>query len=74
MPELPEVETIVRGLDRELRGETIDSLEIFRSDPIIQGDPESFSEFLCGRKIKAVQRRAKFRFFILNLSEGLWFI
>ena len=55
MPELPEVETIVRGLDRELRGETIDSLEIFRSDPIIQGDPESFSEFLCGRKIKAVQ-------------------
>ena len=56
MPELPEVETIVRGLDRQLRGETIDSLEIFRSDPIIQGDPESFSEFLCGRKIKAVQR------------------
>ena len=63
MPELPEVETIVRGLDRELRGETIDSLEIFRSDPIIQGDPESFSEFLCGRKIKAVHRRAKFLLF-----------
>ena len=35
MPELPEVETIVRGLNEELYGETIDSLEIFRSDPII---------------------------------------
>ena len=71
MPELPEVETIVRGLDRELRGETIDSLEIFRSDPIIQGDPESFSEFLCGRKIKAVQRRAKFLLFHFEPVGGM---
>ena len=74
MPELPEVETIVRGLDRELRGETIDSLEIFRSDPIIQGDPESFSEFLCGRKIKAVQDVRNSCFFILSQSEEWWFI
>ena len=74
MPELPEVETIVRGLDRELRGETIDSLEIFRSDPIIQGDPESFSEFLCGRKLKLSKDVRNSCFFILSLSEGWWFI
>ncbi len=71
MPELPEVETIVLGLNEELYGETIDSLEIFRSDPIIQGDPEFFNEFLCGREIQKVSRRAKYLLFHLHPDGGM---
>ena len=50
MPELPEVETIVRGLR-----EKIDRLGIFpKRDPdgqVSPGKPEEFCESLCGRKI-----------------------
>ena len=71
MPELPEVETIVRSLNEELCGERIDSLEIFRSDPIVRGDPEIFNEFLCGRKFIKVSRRAKYLLFHLKPEGGM---
>ena len=37
MPELPEVETVVRELREQICGDTISSVEILRSNPIIQG-------------------------------------
>ena len=42
MPELPEVETVVRELSNEICGDSISSVEIFRSNPIVQGDLEAF--------------------------------
>ena len=71
MPELPEVETIARGLDSSVRGEIIESLEIFRSDPIIQGDLKWFIESLEDRKILGVRRRAKYLLFKLHPFGGL---
>ena len=47
MPELPEVETVVRELREEICGDIISSVEIFRKNPIVQGDPETFQEQLC---------------------------
>ena len=46
MPELPEVETVVRELRGELRGDVITSVEILRSNPIVQGDCDLFQEQL----------------------------
>ena len=59
MPELPEVETIVRDLARLVPGSTIKQVEVVRPD-LIDGDtPEGFAAKLRRKKIRAVVRRAK---------------
>lgn len=59
MPELPEVETIVRDLARLLPGSTIKGIEVFKAD-LIEGDtPEGFAKRIKGKKIRGVTRRAK---------------
>ena len=58
MPELPEVETIVRDLDRTVRGRTIRKVEVLRPD-LIRGDPEAFVRRLRKKRIASVTRRAK---------------
>ncbi len=65
MPELPEVETVVRELNDEICGDSITSVEIFRSNPIVQGDLEAFQNQLIGRSFKYVTRRAKYIVFHL---------
>ena len=58
MPELPEVETVVRELSNEICGDSISSVEIFRSNPIVQGDMEAFQHQIICRVFKNVTRRA----------------
>lgn len=59
MPELPEVETIVRDLARLLPGSTIRKIEVVKAD-LIEGDtPEGFAKKIRGKKIRGVTRRAK---------------
>lgn len=58
MPELPEVETIVRDLDRMVRGATIEGVEVLRPD-LLRGDPAAFVRGLRGRRLETVTRRAK---------------
>ncbi|HEX5520335.1 MAG TPA: DNA-formamidopyrimidine glycosylase family protein, partial [Longimicrobiaceae bacterium] len=58
MPELPEVETIVRDLSGALPGRTIAGVEVIRPD-LIEGDTDDFVRALTGRRIDAVARRAK---------------
>ena len=65
MPELPEVETVVRELSNKICGDSISSIEIFRSNPIVQGDLVSFQQQLRGRTFKQVTRRAKYLIFYL---------
>ena len=58
MPELPEVETIVRGLSREIRGRTVAGVEVrFRS--VVRGSPDLFSSALAGARVEAVDRHGK---------------
>lgn len=59
MPELPEVETIVRGLAEELPGATFGRVEVLRPDLIEGESADAFAEALAGRKVRAVARRAK---------------
>jgi len=69
MPELPEVETLKRDLDKEVVGKRIKSVQVegMRS---IRRHPEEkdFIEKLEGRKITAVERRGKY--LLLRLEGG----
>src|SRR5689334_14191152 len=69
MPELPEVETIVRGLRPVLEGRTITGVSHCDWPPTLAGyDPEAFCATLAGETIGEVSRRAKY--ILLTLSSG----
>jgi formamidopyrimidine-DNA glycosylase len=65
MPELPEVETIVRDLRPQLAGRRIESVQLTR-DPAIRGrlvrypNATTFVRRLRGRTIRSVERRGKY--------------
>ena len=58
MPELPEVETIVRGLRPYLPGKSIERVRVFRPD-VLRQTPRDFSRRLRGRIFESVHRRGK---------------
>jgi formamidopyrimidine-DNA glycosylase len=71
MPELPEVETVRRGLAPVMEGAVIDRLELNRADlrfPL----PEQFSETVAGRRIVSLGRRAKY--LLIDLEDDLTLI
>jgi len=68
MPELPEVETVVRGLRRVLPGHAIVGVRLGKTDFI--DDPVALAESLPGRRIGGVQRVGKFIDVELDPSEG----
>ncbi len=59
MPELPEVETVVRGLRPHLVGRSFAAVEQRRAD-LREKLPPRFVERLQGRRVAAVDRRAKY--------------
>ncbi|MEN5275442.1 bifunctional DNA-formamidopyrimidine glycosylase/DNA-(apurinic or apyrimidinic site) lyase [Brucella sp. TWI432] len=68
MPELPEVETVRRGLEPFMEGSTIARVEQNRPD-LRFPFPDHFVERLAGRHIDALGRRAKY--LTLHLDDGL---
>ncbi len=68
MPELPEVETIVRGLRKQLVGLEFSKAEI-RLPKCVQGEEISFCASLRGKKILSLGRRGKNILF--HLSGGM---
>jgi formamidopyrimidine-DNA glycosylase len=67
MPELPEVETVRRGLEPWLTGARIDSVRLNRAD-LRFPFPAGFADKLTGATIEHVDRRAKYLLF--RLSNG----
>ena len=70
MPELPEVETVRRGLAPSLVGARIATVEARRADirfPL----PPRFRQRLEGKRVLAVTRRAKYLLFALDSGETL---
>ena len=70
MPELPEVETVRRGLMPAMLGARIDKVELRRAD-IRFPFPDAFAKRLTGRRIVEVNRRAKYLLFELDSGETL---
>ena len=65
MPELPEVETVRRGLAPAMEGSRVVKLEQRRPD-LRFPFPDSFAERISGRVITALRRRAKYLLFELD--------
>lgn len=59
MPELPEVETTVRGLARFLEGATLERVSVFRPDMRFPFPPD-LVQALTGARVTALSRRAKY--------------
>jgi len=70
MPELPEVETVRRGLEPAMVGARIAKVELRRGD-IRFPFPPRFRERLAGQRIAALARRAKYLLFQLDGGETL---
>ncbi len=68
MPELPEVETVVQILKKEIKNTTILGVEVL-NDNIIEGDAFSFIKQLKNKKIKEINRKGKF--LVFHLSESI---
>lgn len=66
MPELPEVETIVRELNATLPGREVRGVEVFRKDALGGVAPAKFQASLAGRRFGPVGRRGKFLLFRLE--------
>jgi formamidopyrimidine-DNA glycosylase len=66
MPELPEVETVARGLRQSILGRRILSVTLGKTDFI--DDPVALEQHLPGRRIEAVERYGKFM--LLRLSAA----
>ena len=58
MPELPEAETIARGLAGVLSGRTIRAVTVLRED-VVDGSPARFRQVLADRRVSGVGRRGK---------------
>jgi formamidopyrimidine-DNA glycosylase len=67
MPELPEVETVVRTLAPHLLGRRIVSA-LFSSRFVTPGNRKTLAGHLTGRTVQSVQRRGKF--IVIGLEEG----
>src|SRR6202040_3352549 len=67
MPELPEVETVRRGLEQAMAGERITRVEVRRGDlrwPLAK----DFAHRLAGKLVTGLGRRAKY--LLVDLSSG----
>ncbi|MEM7223430.1 MAG: bifunctional DNA-formamidopyrimidine glycosylase/DNA-(apurinic or apyrimidinic site) lyase [Pseudomonadota bacterium] len=70
MPELPEVETVIRGLRPHLEGRRLAAVEQ-RCPALRFPFPEGFAERLSGRRVERIQRRAKYILIHLEGEEVL---
>jgi formamidopyrimidine-DNA glycosylase len=67
VPELPEVETIVRRLARRLPGRRVVRADVRRAN-VVRGSPRRFERAVTGATIESVSRRAKF--LVFRLADG----
>lgn len=71
MPELPEVETIVRGLREKLIGRQIRSVQV-RTPTLLRSPLITFRKQLTGAIIRKIERKGKF--ILIGLGNGSWLI
>ena len=69
MPELPEVETVARGLRRTIVGRRILSVRLGKTDFI--DDPAALEQHLPGKQIESVERYGKFMLLRLSQVKGV---
>ncbi len=68
MPELPEAETIARGLNATIAGRRVARVRVHRAEAVAPVRPATFRRALSGRRIEGVVRRAKW--IMATLDDG----
>lgn len=58
MPELPEVETVLRGLKERVVGRRVSAVEVLQP-LVVQGSGEAFVQAVAGRFVQGVERKGK---------------
>jgi len=71
MPELPEVETVRRGLEALLKGDAIKSARVLREASIEYPDVRTFEKSVRGHSFVSVARRGKYLLLQLDDEAGL---
>jgi len=71
MPELPEVEHVVRGLRRAVLGRRILAVELKLPRLLASPSPTTFKRKLRGSRIQAINRRGKYILFELDSGDVL---
>ncbi|QGG49083.1 DNA-formamidopyrimidine glycosylase [Heliorestis convoluta] len=71
MPELPEVETVRRTLEKKVVGHKIEGVTIKLAKMVSSLPGEDFAETLLGRTIEAIKRRGKYLIFQLSGDYSL---
>lgn len=71
MPELPEVETVKRGLEGKLRGRKVTGVRVLRPDSVGYPSPKEFASSLKGHTFHEVTRRGKYLVFELDKGAKL---
>lgn len=70
MPELPEVETVVRGLQERLIGKTVSRVDIFKP-LVLKSQAGKFRSVLEGARIASVSRHGKSIFWTLSTGRHI---
>ncbi|NBU07216.1 MAG: hypothetical protein EBT38_06000 [Acidimicrobiia bacterium] len=68
MPELPEVETVRRGIERRAVGRVIERVEVFRERSVRRQGREAIIDGLSGARITSARRRGKY--LLCDLDTG----
>lgn len=73
MPELPEVEVVRAGLERQAVGSLIEGVEVLRARPVRRDPrgPAGFAEALTGRRIVGALRRGKYLWLPLDNGDAI---
>jgi len=71
MPELPEVETIKRELQKNLKNKVISDVQILWGKTVAPSTVNNFKKKIIGKKIVSLDRRAKMLFIHLNEQISL---
>lgn len=72
MPELPEVETVKRTLEHQLKERKIISVQINRPEIIAHPSSAAFTQNITGQKIAEMGRRGKFLSICLENGDTIW--
>ena len=68
MPELPEVETVRRGIERRAVGRVVERVEVFRERTVRRQGREAIIDGLSGARITVARRRGKY--LLCDLDTG----
>lgn len=70
MPELPEVQTVIEYLKKQVLNQTIKDVKIYHPKLLKNASVQEFTEFMVGEKFEKLGRKGKFLLFYLSNNKS----